>query len=157
MELHNIIAASSGGVVEKLTAAATKTQETFQLNSPLLIAQTVNFLIVAYVLYRFAFKPLMTVIEARQKKMLEPAHETGGCKTFPLRMVDVDPSITTETDLRTLCKDFLWPVHSVHLKVESCTAFINFTTEQNQRIAFATLKGMLWKGTPIRFSRLKGA
>ena len=68
MNLNSIILASTSPV-DKITDAGTKIQETFNLQPDMLIAQIVNFLVVAFVLYRFAFKPLMATIEERQKKI----------------------------------------------------------------------------------------
>jgi len=44
------------------------TQE-FGINLPGILAQTVSFAIVAYVLWRFAFKPVMASLDERQKKI----------------------------------------------------------------------------------------
>ena len=41
----------------------------FGLNWKLVVAQMVNFAIVAFLLYRFAFKPVLATIEERQKKI----------------------------------------------------------------------------------------
>lgn len=43
--------------------------ETFHLDLKLLIAQIVNFAIVFWVLYRFAFKPLLKTIDERNSKI----------------------------------------------------------------------------------------
>ncbi|MDR0727754.1 MAG: ATP synthase F0 subunit B [Puniceicoccales bacterium] len=43
----------------------------FHVEWPLLAAQTLNFCVVAYLLYRFAFKPLLTVIGERQRKITD--------------------------------------------------------------------------------------
>ena len=43
--------------------------ERFGLDIRFLIAQIVNFCIVAFLLYRFAFKPVLATIEERQKKI----------------------------------------------------------------------------------------
>lgn len=43
----------------------------FHVEWPLLAAQTLNFCVVAYVLYRFAFKPLLGVIGERQRKITD--------------------------------------------------------------------------------------
>jgi len=74
------------------------------------------------------------------------------CPTFPLRMKELDPSVT-ERDLFTLFTDYMWAIDSVSLNADSRTAFINFSKEQDQVIAHETLSGMLWKGVPIKFSQ----
>ncbi len=41
----------------------------FGIEGPMLFAQILNFAIVAYLLYRFAFKPVLATIDERQKKI----------------------------------------------------------------------------------------
>ncbi len=43
----------------------------FGVNVPLLIAQIVNFLIILYLLKRFAYKPILEVLEKRRKTIAE--------------------------------------------------------------------------------------
>jgi F-type H+-transporting ATPase subunit b len=43
----------------------------FHVEWPLLLAQSLNFLIVAYVLHRFALRPLLEAAERRQKKIAD--------------------------------------------------------------------------------------
>lgn len=53
--------------------------QSFHVEWPLLMAQTLNFCIVAYVLYRFAFRPLIAKVDDRQRKIadgLQYAEET---------------------------------------------------------------------------------
>lgn len=52
----------------------------FHVNWPLLTAQMVNFGIVAYVLYRFAFKPLMGTLDRRREKIAEGLQYTEEMK-----------------------------------------------------------------------------
>jgi F-type H+-transporting ATPase subunit b len=58
------VAGESGGVLHRVL-------RDFHVEWPLLAAQTLNFCVVAYLLYRFAFKPLMGVIDERQKKITD--------------------------------------------------------------------------------------
>jgi len=44
-----------------------KIVETFGLDTPLLVAQAINFLIVAYVIWRFGFKRILGTMEEREK------------------------------------------------------------------------------------------
>ena len=41
----------------------------FHIDAPMLFAQMVNFLVVAYILYRFAFRPIMDIIDQRRKEI----------------------------------------------------------------------------------------
>jgi F-type H+-transporting ATPase subunit b len=56
---------ASGGVVDTITKISTD----FGLNVPSILAQIVNFVIVAGLLWWFAFKPILATIGDRQKKI----------------------------------------------------------------------------------------
>ncbi|HEY1791988.1 MAG TPA: F0F1 ATP synthase subunit B [Opitutaceae bacterium] len=47
----------------------TKIVDDFGLNWPSFIAQIINFLIVAFILWRFAFKPVIATLDERQRKI----------------------------------------------------------------------------------------
>ena len=51
--------------------AVTHLAETFGVQTELLVAQIINFCLVTYLLYRFAVKPTLKTVEARQKKIEE--------------------------------------------------------------------------------------
>lgn len=63
LDIPFLIAAA--GVGEKAAEVA----ETFGLKGSLIIAQALNFLIVLYVLHRFAFKPVLAAIDQRQAEI----------------------------------------------------------------------------------------
>ena len=63
--LAEAAAPASGGVVETIT----KISNDFGMNVPSILAQIVNFVIVAGLLWWFAFKPILATIEARQTKI----------------------------------------------------------------------------------------
>ena len=65
--MNLIIAASSGGVTDILR----QTAETFGWNWKLFLAQVISFSIVAYLLQRFAYKPILAVLEERRRKIEE--------------------------------------------------------------------------------------
>jgi F-type H+-transporting ATPase subunit b len=54
------IAALSGGTISRLATE-------FHVEWPLLCAQMLNFTVVAFVLYRFAFKPLLRLMDERKR------------------------------------------------------------------------------------------
>ncbi len=58
---------------EGLGAVAREVGETFGFNTQLFFSQFISFCIVAFLLQRFAFAPLMKVLEER-RKMIEEAH-----------------------------------------------------------------------------------
>jgi F-type H+-transporting ATPase subunit b len=59
--------AESGGIVEQLKETVTQVTETFGINVPAILAQILSFCVVAWVLWRFAFKPVLATINERQR------------------------------------------------------------------------------------------
>ena len=57
-------AAGDGGVFETV-------QKTFHLNAPFFIAQVINFFLVIFVLKKFAFGPIQTILEQRRARIAE--------------------------------------------------------------------------------------
>jgi F-type H+-transporting ATPase subunit b len=54
-----------------LAQTARDTAEKFGLDAPHFIAQCISFLIVAALLYKFAYKPILTVLEERRQRIAE--------------------------------------------------------------------------------------
>src|SRR5258707_12240454 len=65
--MNLIIGASSGGVTDILRDTA----ETFGWNWKLFLSQVISFCIVAYLLQRFAYKPILALLEERRRKIEE--------------------------------------------------------------------------------------
>src|ERR671930_320578 len=65
--MNLIMAASSGGVTDILRDTA----ETFGWNWKLFLSQVISFCIVAYLLQRFAYKPILGVLEERRRRIEE--------------------------------------------------------------------------------------
>lgn len=61
---HHLILAASENPVARIA-------EEFGVQWPLLFAQIVSFAVVAYLLYRLGFKPVLATIDERQKKIAE--------------------------------------------------------------------------------------
>src|SRR5438132_11095883 len=62
-----IIAAVTGGVTDVLR----ETADTFGWNWKLFLSQVISFCIVAFLLRRFAYKPILAVLEDRRRKIEE--------------------------------------------------------------------------------------
>jgi F-type H+-transporting ATPase subunit b len=69
---------SSLGIVATMAGAAPAGGNTlarvaaeFHVEWPMVIAQAFNFIVVAFILHRFAFKPLIHAMEARKRKIAE--------------------------------------------------------------------------------------
>lgn len=65
------ILANTSAAVNESTNALTGLMHTFGVRGDLLCAQIINFCLVAYVLYRFALKPVLKTVEERQQKISE--------------------------------------------------------------------------------------
>src|SRR5215831_8897203 len=65
--MNLIIAAASGGAADIIR----ETAETFGWNWKLFLAQVISFCIVAFLLRRFAYKPILAVLEDRRRKIEE--------------------------------------------------------------------------------------
>src|SRR5499426_4313543 len=61
--MNLIIAANSGGVTDILR----ETADTFGWNWKLFLSQVISFCIVAYLLQRFAYKPILAILEERRR------------------------------------------------------------------------------------------
>src|SRR5213075_1707909 len=63
----NLIIAATGGVTDILR----ETADTFGWNWKLFLSQVISFCIVAFLLRRFAYKPILAVLEDRRRKIEE--------------------------------------------------------------------------------------
>jgi F-type H+-transporting ATPase subunit b len=63
----NMIIAASGGAADVIR----ETAETFGWNWKLFLSQVISFCIVAFLLRRFAYKPVLAVLEERRRKIEE--------------------------------------------------------------------------------------
>ena len=62
-----ILAAAGGGLAD----IARQTGEQFGFNTSLFISQVISFLIVAFLLHRFAYKPILKVLEQRRQEIAQ--------------------------------------------------------------------------------------
>ena len=65
--MNLIIAAAGGGLSDTLRDTA----ETFGWNPWLFLSQVISFVIVALLLQRFAYKPILAVLEERRRRIEE--------------------------------------------------------------------------------------
>ena len=63
--------AAEGGIIDNLVESAKTTGEVFGVNAWLLFSQMISFGIVAFLLHKFAYHPILAVLEARRKKIAE--------------------------------------------------------------------------------------
>jgi F-type H+-transporting ATPase subunit b len=65
--ISSLLLAEATGGSSGLMGQAASVLSDFGVEKPLLLAQIVNFAIVAFLLWKFAFKPVMATIDARKK------------------------------------------------------------------------------------------
>jgi F-type H+-transporting ATPase subunit b len=59
------------GIGSDLAETARSTAEKFGLDAPHFLAQVISFLVVAFLLHRFAYKPILSVLEDRRQRIAE--------------------------------------------------------------------------------------
>jgi len=69
MQSGFLLAATEGGVVDGLKHTAAEVGEKFGFNTQLFVSQLIGFFIVAFLLHRFAYKPLLALLDDREKKI----------------------------------------------------------------------------------------
>jgi F-type H+-transporting ATPase subunit b len=75
---HTILFASLGA---DLSDTARRTAETFGVDWPHFIAQLISFSLVAFLLYRFAYKPILNVLAERRQRIAEGLANAEKIKT----------------------------------------------------------------------------
>lgn len=78
LSFQHIIANVSGAVAD---GASHGILETFGVKWELVVAQIINFCVVAYILYRFALKPILKTVDERQKKISDGLQYAEEIKT----------------------------------------------------------------------------
>jgi F-type H+-transporting ATPase subunit b len=66
-----LAAAAEPGIIDGLTESARLTGERFGFNPWLFFSQIISFCIVAFLLNKFAYKPILAVLEVRRKKIAD--------------------------------------------------------------------------------------
>jgi F-type H+-transporting ATPase subunit b len=62
---------AADGIVDSLISSATETGRIFGFNWWLFFSQCISFSIVAFLLHRFAYKPILNVLEERRRRIAE--------------------------------------------------------------------------------------
>jgi F-type H+-transporting ATPase subunit b len=66
---HLLILAQATAPAAEAPSGITKITHDFGISTPFLLAQILNFCVVAFILWRFAFKPVLATLDERQKKI----------------------------------------------------------------------------------------
>ncbi len=128
-----IIAAAAGEAVTTGNPITDIARE-FHVETPYLIAQIFNFLVVAFLLYRFAFKPVFEIISERQKKIADGLQYAEEMKS---RLAEAE-----KQKAETLKKASLEATNIVSEAREQAKLFLD---RETQEIALKTA-GMVEKG-----------
>jgi F-type H+-transporting ATPase subunit b len=66
---HLLILAQASVPAAEAPSGITKITQDFGISTPFILAQILNFCVVAFILWRFAFKPVLATLDERQKKI----------------------------------------------------------------------------------------
>jgi F-type H+-transporting ATPase subunit b len=64
-----ILAQTAAPAADAAPSGITKITHDFGISTPFILAQIINFTLVAFILWRFAFKPVLATLDERQKKI----------------------------------------------------------------------------------------
>jgi len=85
-----ILLAAEGGIVDNLVESARTTGEIFGVQAWLLFSQIISFTIVAFLLQRLAYKPILTVLETRRQKIAE---SLATAEKIKIKLAETEASI----------------------------------------------------------------
>jgi F-type H+-transporting ATPase subunit b len=80
MSSFSLILAQAAVPPAEAATGITKITQDFGISVPFILAQIVNFLVVAFVLWRFAFKPVLATLDERQKRIAAGLQYTDDMK-----------------------------------------------------------------------------
>ena len=119
-------AAESPGILETI-------QKTFGLNGPFFIAQVINFFVVIFVLKKFAFGPIQTMLEQRRVRIAEGEEK--------LKRIEKQLAESEETTAAAIAKANDEAVRLINEAKEGAQAF----SEQKAQEAIAQAQNILAK------------
>jgi len=110
-----------------------QTAKAFGANWPLFISQVISFLIVAFLLHRFAYKPILKVLEARRQEI---AQSLANAEQIKKQLADAEASRQkTLADANTQANKLIEEARAVAAKVQ----------EQETQRAIATAEQIIAK------------
>ena len=114
-------------VLASLTDTAQGIVETFGIHWPMLIAQAINFLIVAFVIWKFAFKNILSTIKEREKQIADSLRNADKIK--------LELEETEKQQQETLQEASLEAKKTISIAQEQAKAFIEEQKEDARRQA----------------------
>ena len=126
-----ILAATTAGADEG--GMISSTAKAFGANWPLFISQVISFLIVAFLLHRFAYKPILKVLEARRQEI---AQSLANAEQIKKQLAEAEVSRQkTLADANTQANKLIEEARAVAAKVQ----------EQETQRAIATAEQIIAK------------
>jgi F-type H+-transporting ATPase subunit b len=114
-------------VLASLTDTAQGIVETFGIDWPMLVAQAINFLIVAFVIWKFAFKNILSTIKEREKQIADSLRNADKIK--------LELEETEKQQQETLQEASLEAKKTISIAQEQAKAFIEEQKEDARRQA----------------------
>ena len=114
-------------VLASLTDTAQGIVATFGIDWPMLIAQAINFLIVAFVIWKFAFKNILSTMKEREKEIADSLRNADKIK--------LELEETEKQQQETLQEASLEAKKTISIAQEQAKAFIEEQKEDARRQA----------------------
>lgn len=114
-------------VLASLTDTAQGIVETFGIDWPMLIAQAINFLIVAFIIWKFAFKNILSTIKEREKQIADSLRNADKIK--------LELEETEKQQQETLQEASLEAKKTISIAQEQAKAFIEEQKEDARKQA----------------------
>ena len=114
-------------VLASLSDTAQGIVETFGIDWPMLIAQAINFLIVAFVIWKFAFKNILSTIREREKQIADSLSNADKIK--------LELEETEKQQQETLQEASLEAKKTISIAQEQAKAFIEEQKEDARKQA----------------------
>ena len=127
-----LFVAAAGGAGEELGTVASLARQ-FGVDWRFLIAQIVNFCLVAFILYRFAFKPVLNTIEDRQKRIADGLQYAEEMKSKLEEAEKKEVNDPNALSLATANKSGTPSVRIVLLKDVNEEGFVFYTNLESQK------------------------
>jgi len=111
-----ILAAAAPGADGGIGEMVRSTGEAFGFNTSLFISQVISFLIVAFLLHRFAYKPILKVLEQRREEI---AKSLANAEEIKKQLAQAEASRQkTLADANTLANKLIEEARAVAAKVQ---------------------------------------
>ncbi len=133
LDFINVLAAAPAEAAASSGNPAVDIIKTFKVEWPLFIAQVINIVIVLFVLYKFAFKPILAMLEERRQRIVSGEEK--------IKLIERQMAESVETTAAAIAKANEEAVRMVSEAKQGAASF----TEQKTQEAIANAQQILAK------------